>query len=138
MIFNWNPVISKELMTSVDVTTYVGKTPTGNPVIGNLKIPSGIFPAIEYHKVSGFDNAFNDDVLYSRKYNYQISIFSQDNSHYKIENTIDSIMRSLGFTNYHDDEIFEEDTQVYHRVLLYQRSLSTEQANLLKTEYQLP
>ena len=84
---------------------------------------------------SDSDNSFNDDELYSRKYNYQISIFSQDNSHYKVQNTIDSLMRSLGFTCYHNDEVYEPDVKVFHRVLLYSRTLSNEQASILEAKY---
>lgn len=135
MLFNWKPILSTVLMTDTVVSEYVGKTATGNPVIGSLTIPSGIFPAIEFHEVSGFDNSFSDDELYSRKYSFQISIFSQDNSHYKVQNTIDTLMRSLGFTCYHNDEVFEEDTKVYHRVLLYERTLSNEQASILEAQY---
>lgn len=135
MIFNWKPILSTVLMNDTVVSEYVGKTMGGNPVIGSLSIPSGIFPAIEFHEVSGFDNSFNDDELYSRKYSFQISIFSQDNSHYKVQNAIDSLMRSLGFTCYHNDEVYEEDTKVYHRVLLYTRTLSNDQASILEAQY---
>ena len=135
MLFNWKPILSKVFMTNTLVSEYVGKTANGNPVIGSLTIPSGIFPAIEFREVSGFDNSFNDDELYSRKYSYQISIFSQDNSHYKVQNTIDSLMRSLGFTCYHNDEVYEPDVKVFHRVLLYSRTLSNEQASILEAKY---
>lgn len=131
MIFNWKPILSHAFMNSTAILDYVGKTSNGNPVIGNLTLPAGIFPAIVFHEISGSDSHFNDDVLYARRYYFQISIFSQDNSQYQIENTIDAIMRSLGFTCYYQDEAYEEDVQVYNRVLLYSRTLSNEQAAVL-------
>lgn len=131
MIFNWNPIIAKALMDDTTIAAYVGKTAGGNPVVGNLKLPAGIFPAIEYHEISGSDSHFSDDGLYARRYYYQVSIFTQDNSRYQIENTIDTIMRSLGFTCYYEDEAYEEDVKVYSRVLLYKQTLSEEKAAAL-------
>lgn len=43
MLFNWKPILSKVFMTNTIVSEYVGKTANGNPVIGSLTIPSGIF-----------------------------------------------------------------------------------------------
>lgn len=107
-------------MTDPNVSTYVAKTEDGHLAIGSNTLPAGLFPAIEFHQIGGSDREFSDDEVEVREYRFQVTIFSQDSSHYLVDNELDRVMRQLGFICYFDHEMRDENLKVTSRILLYQ------------------
>lgn len=137
MFYNLKPLIAKALLSNGAIMNYIAKTEHGHPVLGSNKLVAGLFPAMEFHSIGGTDRRSVDDKVDLREYRFQFTIFTQDSSHYLIENEVDKEMRELGFHCYFDHELYDSDLNVTSRVLLYQVYLDSSRYNHIKTKFPL-
>lgn len=137
MMFDMELLIQHVLTRNEKIVEYVSKTKQGYPNIGANRTPHGTFPLIEYHQIYGSDVMFGDNDLITRKYSYQIGIYSMNDDYYKIQNEVDKAMRELGFTCYNDYTYAVDDSKVIHRIFSYTIELNDEMYEQLLQKYNL-
>lgn len=128
MIIDMTGLIMNGFLTEPAVTSWVGKLSNGLPNISANKTPSGVLPAVVLYEMKNRDGEFADDSPFTSEISYQITLFSQDGSHGKVQNQIDNVMRSLDFTRTDARSAYDEDTKTHQRVMIYdtERSLDNE------------
>ncbi|MCK9327264.1 MAG: hypothetical protein M0P69_17360 [Bacteroidales bacterium] len=76
------------------------------------------YPRITFFEMVNFDENYADDTSYSSRLVYQVDIWSKANPD-PIAVEVDKEMKSIGFTRIAGADLYENDTQVYHRALRY-------------------
>lgn len=128
MIIDMTGLIMNGFLTEPAITGWVGKLSNGLPNISANKTPSGVLPAVVLYEMKNRDGEFADDSPYTSDIGYQITLFSDDGSHGRVQDQIDDVMRSLDFTRSNARSGYDEDTKTHQRVMIYdtERSLDNE------------
>jgi hypothetical protein len=91
----------------------------GGPRVYAVSAPDADeYPRITFFEITNFDANYADDAAYSSRILYQVDIWSKSNPD-PIAVEVDRIMKSIGFARTGGADLFEDDTQVYHRALRY-------------------
>ena len=115
--------LTKEVVTSIisikSVTDWVCKV-NGVPNISANKLPAAKYPAVAIYEIRNDPAGFADDEEQESLLSFQISMFSTDGSHTKVQNVIDEKMKELGFVRGIEVPLlFDTDNNNTQRVLLY-------------------
>lgn len=119
MIIDLTGSIMQRLLTESSITHWVSKLNGIAPNISANTTPSGQLPAIVVYEMDNRDGEFADDRPFSSIIRYQLTLFSEDGAFAKVPNTVDEIMRSLGFTRDNVFTRFDKDTKIYQKILLF-------------------
>lgn len=91
----------------------------GGPRIYAVKAPNADeYPRITFFEITNFDANHADDAAYSSRMLYQVDVWSKENPD-QIAVEVDRIMKSIGFVRTGGADLYEDDTQVFHRALRY-------------------
>ena len=77
------------------------------------------FPRITYFEVFNLPAASADDRQIASTVQIQVSIWTKDGSDPEIASAVDEIMTALGFRYSNGADLYEEDTEVFHKALRY-------------------
>jgi hypothetical protein len=83
------------------------------------------YPRIIYSEIGNADDDFADNVAISSEVRFQISIFNKEqniSSQTPIAKEVDKTMKSLGYKRYDSTDFFEEDTQIFHKSMRYEKT----------------
>jgi hypothetical protein len=83
------------------------------------------YPRIIYSEIGNADDDFADNVAISSEVRFQISIFNKEqniSSQTPIAKEVDKTMKSLGYKRYDSTDLHEEDTQVFHKSMRYEKT----------------
>lgn len=81
--------------------------------------PTGMLPALIVTLIGGQDNAFSDNEVMRTDIRYQITVLSEDGSDIKVASEVDNEMRKIGFFLYNNYPLYNKETKLYQRVMLY-------------------
>lgn len=118
--------VKSAMLKSLDENTALKNLCTGgfhNRKAKDIKV----FPRIVYMELLNADDSYADDQAVSSTIKFQISIFTNGATVTKetsIAKEVDKTMKSLGFSRYFSTDLYEEDEDVYHKVMRYRKSES--------------
>ena len=124
MIIDLTGQIMNSFITDPTITGWVGKVSGVIPNISANKTPSGILPAVVLYEMKNKDGEFADDAPFNSEIGYQITLFSTDGTHNRVQNNVDDIMRSLDFSRTNAFSMVDKDTDTHQRVMLYNTTKS--------------
>lgn len=101
------------------ISNWVSKDEWDIPNISVETSPSGSLPAIMINMIGGRDDQYGDDEVILTDLRYQITVVSSDGTDLNVVNEVDSEMREIGFFLYNNYPLFNKETGVFQRVLLY-------------------
>ena len=91
----------------------------GGQYVWAIKAPdANQYPRITYFEMTNFDKNYADDRAYSSRMVYQVDIWSKSNPD-PIAVEVDRVLKSNGFARVGGADLYEDDTQVFHRALRY-------------------
>jgi hypothetical protein len=91
----------------------------GGKRVYQLKDPNATeFPRITFFEVTHFDSQFADDQSVAEQIELQIDIWTKGNFN-SIAAVVDRVMQANGFRLIGTTELYEDDTQVYHKAMRY-------------------
>lgn len=93
----------------------------GGDFIWRHKVPEQFekqFPRITFFEMSNFDDSYAEDAADSSEIHFQIDIW-HTGATAKIGTQVDIAMKEAGFARYSGADLFEEDTNIYHKALRY-------------------
>lgn len=123
MIIEMTKDIVDTLISIPEVIKWVAKV-DGIPNISANKLPSASYPAITIYERENDPEKYADDEEITSILSFQISLFSKDGSHGKIQNLIDSKIKEMGFTRMPTPPfLFEDKTNIGQKVLLYSQEI---------------
>ncbi|WDU84209.1 tail completion protein gp17 [Caloramator sp. Dgby_cultured_2] len=76
------------------------------------------FPRITYFEIDNFGSLYADDEEKASEIHVQIDIWHKSNTT-AIADEVDKTMKNIGFGRTSAADLYEEDTQVYHKALRY-------------------
>ena len=118
MILDKTGDIMQALISDIEIVKWVSKV-NGVPNISANKTPSAVFPAIVVYEILNGDSKFADDKVVRSKLSYQISLYSLNGSHTKVQQNVDKFMREMGFTLNFAGTAQDTDTKIFQRDLKY-------------------
>lgn len=121
MVIELTGDIMQGLLKSPIVLNWVAKI-NNMPNVSANTTPSGQLPAVVVYETLNRDRDFADDEVFSFDVRYQITLFSENGSFSSVPNTIDTIMRSLDFTRDNLYTLYDKDTKIYQKIMLYRTS----------------
>lgn len=124
MIIDLTGLIMNGFMTTPAVTNWVGKIGGVVPNISANKTPSGVLPAVVLYEMKNKDGEFADDSPFSSEISYQITLFSTEGTHGRVQSSIDDVMRSLDFSRANAYSLFNEETKTHQRIMIYETERS--------------
>jgi len=124
MIIDLTGQIMNGFVADPTITGWVGKISGSIPNISVNSTVSGILPAVVLYEMKNKDGEFADDSPVTSEIGYQITLFSDNGTHNRVQNYIDDIMRSLDFSRTNAFSMFDEDLKVHQRVMLYNTTKS--------------
>lgn len=87
--------------------------------------PDAEFPRVVYSEINNRPTGHADNNESKATVNFQVSIFnnSQTIIHAKtMTKAVDRIMKSLEYSKYDSQDLYEEDTKLYHKALRYEKN----------------
>lgn len=86
---------------------------------------SADFPRVVYTEIGNYDEDYADNKINKSVVNFQISVFCDEATIHKqteITRLIAKIMHELQYKKYDSQDLFEEDTKLYHRGLRFTKN----------------
>ncbi|MCM3589628.1 DUF3168 domain-containing protein [Brevibacillus borstelensis] len=83
------------------------------------------YPRITFFEVTNYDAAFADDVPIMVDVIVQIDVWSKGSTS-AISGEVDKTMKEQGWSRTSAADLYEEDTQVYHRAMRFRRQYEEE------------
>jgi hypothetical protein len=115
------PQVDQALKNDTDLVNLLG----GKRVY-QIKAPNANeYPRITFSEVNNIDSDYADDSAVSAEIRLQIDVWSKSN-YSAIVARVNAIMESLGFTRYYSIDLYESDTDVFHKALRYLKIVSLE------------
>jgi len=103
----------------------------GGPRIYYLKAPDAMeFPRITFFEMTNFDDLYADDDALSSEIHFQIDIWSKDGNMTAIAQEVDKTMKQIGFRRTSSIDLYEDDTEVYHKALRYETNRIIEEVSV--------
>lgn len=82
-----------------------------------------VFPRITLFEISNEDSLYLDDAAYASEIGLQIDIWQMTENTFPIAAQVDLTMKSLRFKRIGSQDLFEEDTKVFHKALRYRTNI---------------
>lgn len=92
----------------------------GYPQIYANRTPAGVFPSCVIYERFNRDGMFSDDEVRTGRVSYQVSLFSENGTHALVQNDVDKVMRSFGFTLANAFTNEDKNTRIFQRDLIYE------------------
>lgn len=92
----------------------------GYPQIYANRTPAGVFPSCVVYERFNRDGMFADDEVRTGRVSYQVSLYSKNGTHALVQNDVDEVMRSFGFTLANAFTNEDKNTRIFQRDLLYE------------------
>ena len=86
------------------------------PVVKYVNEYNGDYPVLVYQEISNVPNKHADNKELTRRVVYQVSIGTNDDDYFEIENAVTNLMLNLGFMRVDSQDIFDG---VYWRVIRF-------------------
>lgn len=83
-------------------------------------------PYIEYEEIIGQGADYAENKEIATEYSMQVDIFSKGNF-IKIADAVMKAMTNAGFTRFAENELYEEDTQLFHKAFRFSISLENKE-----------
>lgn len=123
MIIDMTKEIVQTIVAIPAVVNWVAKV-NGVPNISANKLPSATYPAISIFEYENEPEMYADDDEETSMISFQVTLFSKDGSHNKVQNLIHKKMKELGFLRVAKVPLlFDSETNVSQRVLLYSQEV---------------
>jgi hypothetical protein len=91
----------------------------GGQHVYQVKAPDATeYPRVTFFELNNVDSDYADDGAVSVEIRLQVDVWSKGN-YSAIVARVNAIMESLGFTRYYSTDLYESDTDVYHKALRY-------------------
>jgi len=84
------------------------------------------FPRIIFQELRNNDDNFQDNAATAANVGYQISVFTNHSTNTKetlIAKEVDRVMKSIGYTRYDSVDLYENDTNLYHKAMRYEKTV---------------
>ncbi|KNE19670.1 hypothetical protein [Virgibacillus pantothenticus] len=84
------------------------------------------FPRIVYQELRNDDDDFADNKPNSANVGFQVSIYCDSltiSKQSSIAKEVDEIMKSIGYVRYDSQDLYEEDTSIYHKPMRYSKKV---------------
>jgi hypothetical protein len=89
------------------------------PRVYAVKAPNADeYPRISFFEITNHDANHADDKAYSARMLYQVDVWSKGNPD-PVAVEVDRVLKSIGFARVGGADLYEDDTQVFHRALRY-------------------
>ena len=92
----------------------------GVPQIYANRTPAGQFPSCVIYERLNHDNTFADDEVTGAAISYQVSLYSKSATHALVQNDVDKVMRSFGFTLGNAFTAEDKNARIFQRDLIYE------------------
>lgn len=96
----------------------------GGPKIYHLRADrAATHPKVSFFEVTNFDDYYADDCAITSEVHMQIDIWCKPDTMVtasKIAAEVDRTMKELGFKRTSGADLYEDDTQIFHKALRYQ------------------
>lgn len=123
MIIEMTKDIVQSIVAIPEVVNWVAKV-NGVPNISANKVPSASYPAIAVYEIENDPEKYADDEEETSILTFQISLFSKDGSHAKVQNHIDKAIKNRGFIRVAKIPlIFDNVNNISQRVLMYSQEI---------------
>ncbi|GAA0434412.1 hypothetical protein GCM10008934_24820 [Virgibacillus salarius] len=89
----------------------------------NESIP---FPRIVYQEIRNDDDDFADNIPHSANVGFQVSVYCDALTVSKqtpIAKEVDKVMKSIGYSRYDSQDLYEEDTDIHHKPMRYSKKV---------------
>jgi hypothetical protein len=115
-VINLKPTVIQALDNNSELISLLG-----GPRIYFMVAPNAEeFPRITYFELNNIDEDYHDDTPVSSRVSFQISIWAKNPGQLSpIAREVDETMKELGFYRTSAIDLFEDDTQVFHKALRY-------------------
>jgi hypothetical protein len=121
-MMNLKPMILQALESNQALISLLG-----GPRIYQLVAPDpNEFPRITFFELVNMDSRFADDEAIASEIHFQIDVWSKESTT-AIAQEVDRTMKSIGFRRYSAADLYEEDTQVFHKGLRYKTMIEIEE-----------
>ncbi|MBD1373715.1 hypothetical protein IC620_15320 [Hazenella sp. IB182357] len=113
-MINIKPIVYQALGNNQALISIVGDR------IDYLKSSSNDLPRITFFEVNNVDGDYVDDQAQSGRVSVQVSIWCGDATHLTpIIQEVNNTMKEIGFYRTSSVDLYENDTQIYHKALRY-------------------
>jgi hypothetical protein len=116
------PSIATALMANAALITLIGTGPRITQTVADSTNP---FPRITFFELGNTDSLYVDDAAYSSEIDIQIDIWNKIVagvtfvSPSKIAIQVDLTMKSLNFKRMSTQDLYEDDTGIWHKAMRY-------------------
>lgn len=119
-MFNLKSAIVSALLGNAALISLLGKDSIGQTAVYQQVAPEAlVFPRITFFELSNVDSVYMDDDVFSSEISVQIDIWSKGNTS-AIATEVDNTMRSIGWKRFGSQDLYEDDTQIFHKALRYE------------------
>jgi hypothetical protein len=91
----------------------------GGSYIYQIRAPSGLAKYVTFFELTNFDSEFADDTAVASEIHLQVDVWVVGGSTSAIADQVDTTMKTLGFKRTGGADLYEEDTNIYHKALRY-------------------
>lgn len=116
------PEITQALRNNAALVTLLG----GRKVWPEVSPNATAEPYITFFEMPNFDIMFADDKAIASEIHFQIDIWSKGNTG-PIAIEVDKTMKALSFKRTGSADLYESDTQTYHKVMIYKTNRMIEE-----------
>lgn len=126
MITDLKVQLRAALLENAALVALVGRDKNNAPKVYQMVAPyAEDFPRITFFEVTNFDSDFADDVSIASEIIMQIDVWSKSSTS-AISGEVDKTMKTLGYTRSSAQDLYEDDTGVYHKALRYRTKVMEE------------
>jgi hypothetical protein len=120
-MINLKPQVYQTLSNDSQLTQLLG----GKRVY-QLKAPNANeYPRITFFELNNINSDYANDSAVTAEIRLQIDVWSRTN-YDPIADRVNTIMESMGFSRYYSIDLYESDTDVFHKSLRYLKIVSLE------------
>jgi hypothetical protein len=113
-MINVKPEVLAALEENTDLLALLG-----GPHIYQLKAPESLNKYITLFELTNFDSAWADGTAFMAEVHLQVDVWVKGDSTSPIAAEVDKTMKTLGFKRTGSADLYEDDTEIYHKALRY-------------------
>ncbi|MEJ8546629.1 tail completion protein gp17 [Brevibacillus borstelensis] len=123
MMVDLKPEILLAMRNSAVLSTILGRDKNGRVKVYPETVPEYdkapiTEPYITFFELTNFDDFFTDDQAEGSEIHFQIDIWTKGNTS-PLAKEVDRVMKELEFSRTGSGDLYENDTQTYHKALRY-------------------
>jgi hypothetical protein len=122
-MINLKPAVLQALESNQALVSLLG----GKRIYQLVAPNANEFPRITFFEMTNFDDQYADDSAVSSEIHMQIDVWSKGSTS-AIAQEVDKTMKSIGFQRSSAIDLYENDTQVYHKAMRYKTQIMIEEA----------